>query len=737
MQVKLLIYGVIQGVGFRPFIYRIAHKLNLKGYVKNTSSHVEIVLDGNKKKIEAFLTHLKAHPPIISIKDVELKEGDYGDFKEFRIIKSSFTQRTLITIPPDIGVCNNCLKELRNEANPRHNYWFITCTNCGPRFTITKQLPYDRKNTTMANFNMCKLCESEYKDPLNRRYHAQTVACPNCGPNLILYDNHFNKIYSTNPISEVATLLQKGKIIAIKGIGGFHIAALSTDDETIKELRKRKNRKEKPFAIMAPSIKIIKSFAILNKLEEQLLVSWQRPIVLLKKSQNYWLSELIAPKLHNIGVMLPYTALHYLLFDFIEEPIIMTSANKTSEPTIITEKDASTKLTNIVDYFLIHTRPIHQRCDDSVIRVINHKKAFLRYSRGYIPTYLDIGLTNKNILALGAEQDNTFTIYTLGKAYLSPYIGNTANYDTFISLKHTLKKFQHLLNINKFDLVMCDLHPEFNTTKLAEKFSKPLIKVQHHFAHLAACMAEHQLTKAIGIICDGYGYGLDNNAWGGEILLLQRKKLKRIAHLEYQPLIGGDIATLEPLRIVVGILSKFLDLKEIKKYVPLEKVKIWCNQLSNNFNITLSSSCGRFLDAISAYLNICTKRTYEGEPAIKLESVAYKGKRLIDLPIKITSHDEEKVIYTTPIFETLITLKEKPEDIALSVHYAIAKAFAKIVKPYKIPICFAGGVAYNELINSFLKNQIEFYVQESTPRGDGSISLGQIYINKFLDTVHQ
>jgi hydrogenase maturation protein HypF len=741
---------MIQGVGFRPFVYRLAKRFNLKGYVRNTSGGVEILIDGNKVSIKNFLDYLKNKPPALAqIESIDVREGYFGTFTSFSIIKSSKQPDISTLIPPDMGICEDCLRELHDKENRRFGYYFITCTNCGPRFTLIKEIPYDRIRTTMEPFKMCPFCESQYKNPLDRRYNAQTTSCPECGPKLSLFDRK-GKVIRGNSIEKAMSLINRGKILAIKGVGGVHLTCLTTDDKIIKKLRRRRGKPQKPFAIMAEKIEMIKSFAIVNRKEEELLKSWQRPIVLLKKSKDYWLSEYLSPGLHNIGVMLPYSGLHYLLFEKIEEPLVMTSANLPDEPTIKDEKEAFEKLSSVADYFLIHDREIYQRCDDSVVRVIDDKPVLLRRSRGYTPLPIDLNVeSDEIILALGAELDDIFCIYRNGKAYLSQHIGDTSNYDTFLDLKQNLNKWMKLLSVDKFDRIVCDLHPRFNTTKLAEelseKYSCGLTRVQHHFAHLASCMAEYGLKEAIGIICDGYGFGLDKKAWGGEVLVIKNGKFERVGHLEYQLLIGGDLATKYPLRIVIAILSKFMDETKIRKTtkqlnlrIPEQNIKVWFKQLESEFNVIESSSCGRFLDAVSALLGVCSERTYEGEPAMKLESLALKGKKLIELPVKVKRIGGEYVLDTTSIFEETLNHidKTRKEDLALSVHYTVAEGLSKIVKKvmrdHKIKaVCFSGGCAYNELLNKFLSEKLKILAQSKAPCGDGGISLGQVYY-KFL-----
>lgn len=737
IQTKILVNGLVQGIGFRPFVYRLAKNLGLKGYVKNTAQGVEILVDGKESDIKKFLEYLKSnHPPMARIDFIDAKIGNFGRVDSFKIVKSSDKKTISTLIPPDIGICEECLKELYDRQDNRFKYFFITCTNCGPRFTITKEIPYDRIRTTMRPFKMCSFCNSEYTDPLTRRYNAQTTSCQKCGPSLSLLDNKGKRI-SGDPVAQTGRLISSGEIVAIKGVGGVHLACLASDDKVVRKLRNRRKKSDKPFAIMARDIKMIRTFTEVGKEEEKLLESWQRPIVLLGKSSNYWLSDQISPGLHNVGVMLPYSGLHYLLFGYVDGPLIMTSANLPDEPTIIDRNEAFKKMGDAADYFLFHDREIYQRCDDSVLRVVGGKTIFLRRSRGYAPLPTDFKFkTQEKILALGAELSNTFCVYKDGEAFVSQHIGDTYNYDGFLALQKDLKKWMRLFGISSFNVIACDLHPQFNTSRLAEqlsnKFRAKLVKVQHHFAHLASCMAENGLEEAVGIICDGYGFGLDGKAWGGEIIVAKKGKFERVGHLENQPMIGGDAATAYPERIAVGILAKRFDAKKIASgmKLPVGKVKIWTNQIEQGFNSTESSSCGRFLDAVSAFLGVCRYRSYEGEPAMKLESLALRGKMLVELPIEI----EKDVLKTTPIFERLFELgKERKEDLALSVHHTLSKGMAqlarKVAKDEGIKtICFSGGVACNELFNKFLRKEIpNLVVQTKVPCGDGGISLGQVY----------
>jgi len=683
LRVKVQVTGIVQGVGFRPFIYRTAVEKDLKGYVKNRGdAGVEILLEGSKSAIHEFLSDLKLKkPPLAQIFETTSSEsGGKEEYTEFTIVKSSSeTGLSGSVIPPDIAICNDCLTELRNPKDPRFDHFFITCTNCGPRFTIIEKLPYDRENTTMREFSMCSFCLKEYKAPLNRRFHAQTIACPDCGPKVYLTNSKGKTVKTPDPVRESGKLLSKGHILAIKGYGGFHIAASTTMNEPLRRLREAKHRNQKPFAIMARDLEAAKSFTNMNKREQDLLTSYSRPIVLLNKSSNYYLSDLIVPELHNVGVMLPYTALHYMLFDQVDDPaFVMTSANPANQPIVNDNNEALTTFGNIVDYFLFHNRKIAQKCDDSVARVHKNSAVFIRRSRGYAPAPIRLKQKTKHAtVGLGAELNNTFCIINGDKAFISQHIGDVENVETKAFLIQATK---HLIGLtqSKVDTIACDLHPKFTTTKLAKDLAQEndwqFIQIQHHHAHAAALMAEHNTEETVCICCDGYGYGPNGEAWGGEILLCTRKHnyYKRLAHLQPQPLPGGDLATQYPLRTAAGILHNQNDIEhwltQNSNHLPhgREEVGMILQQLSKNVGTVETSSCGRVLDAVSAVLGICYERTYEGEPSMKLESAATGGHDKLRLQPMIKNDTLNTTRMVSTIFEQRNRLPK--QDLAYSAH---------------------------------------------------------------------
>jgi hydrogenase maturation protein HypF len=756
LRVRINVTGIVQGVGFRPFVYRLAVRNGLTGYVRNRGdAGVEILIEGKEQAIPNFLRDLKEKkPPLAQIHDIITRtlQGKNKHAK-FTIYKSS--EETALSgsvIPPDIAICNECLAELRDPKDPRYEYFFITCTNCGPRFTIIDRLPYDRANTTMREFPMCGFCRKEYADPLNRRFHAQTVACPTCGPKAYLTTRDGEPIQHKDPVREAGRLLSEGAILAIKGYGGFHVAASAVKEKPLLALRKAKHRRMKPFAIMARSLSATKTFAEVTAKEEELLTSYARPIVLLNKSSECSLSPLVAPDLHNVGVMLPYTALHYMLFDRVgDATFVMTSANPPDQPIVKDNDEALETLGGTVDYFLFHNRKIAYRCDDPVTRVHGSHSAFIRRSRGYAPA--PIMLTEKAkrcVVGLGGELNNTSCVLLENKAFISQHVGDVENVETKVFLQEATNHLIRLTN-SHVDAITCDLHPKFTTTllaqELAEKNGWQLIPVQHHHAHVAALMLEHAVDEIVGIACDGYGYGLGGEAWGGEILLCSREiaGFKRLAHLEPQPLLGGDAATRYPLRVAAGILNKKVNVEDWllknSKHLPHgeTEAKLILQQLKKDSGITETTSCGRVLDAVAAVLGVCYERTYEGEPAMKLESAAMKGKDALKMKPILNGNVLDTAQLLLAIFENRDRLPKA--DLAYSAHAYLAKGLASLAVEKALEsgvksVGFSGGAACNEILASLMRETVEaagltFLVHEAVPAGDGGVSFGQAVVGGF------
>ena len=787
---KVLVEGIVQGVGFRPFVYRIATELELTGYVRNLGNVVEIIIQGSDEEIDNFIFKLQNElPPIAKINNLETEElENIEQYSDFTIKESSDSFSGTSVIPPDLAICDKCLEEINDPNNRRYNYPFNACTDCGPRFTVIENVPYDRDKTTMDDFPLCEECEVEYKNPLDRRYHAEASCCEVCGPSLELYKNDNQnpvKIESEDPLKDTAKLLDEGKIFAIKGIGGTHLVANVMLEETVHILRERLGRENQAFAVMSPDIDTVKRYAIVSKAEEETLLSKERPIVILKKNNEYNFAESVSPGLHNIGVMLPYAPLHHLLFNHTDTPAyIMTSANVPGEPMMITNEEILKNLDTIADYYLIHNRRILNRCDDSVARFRNNELAFIRRSRGYTPepydlkgkyTSLNPEFDNLNILALGPELDVTFTILKNSKAYVSQHIGNTNKYRTYEFLQEAIKNMMRITKTDSFDAIACDLHPQFFTTKLAkelaEEYDCPLIPVQHHHAHGISLLNDHftedeKNNEMIIIAADGVGYGADGNSWGGEILYTNIKDFERTASLMPQKMPGGDLCTKYPVRMLASILSNPDSAYEKEKYSEdyikellnnnyidsfqhgAIEIKSLFRQMETNLNVGINTSTGRVLDSVSTALHICDKRTYEGEASMKLESYAYEyneNDALEDFPIIIEEYEDENgkrmVLDTTAILRYIVDKMEEGENLnkiaaagQKAVSIGLARLAVESAKEKGIKTIGAtGGVFYNEAITSYIKDYVEsegleFIQHINSCPGDGSVSLGQAIV---------
>jgi hydrogenase maturation protein HypF len=751
MQARILVKGIVQGVGFRPFIYRLATRLELAGFVRNRADAVvEILLQGPKERLDAFLEALNnERPPMARIQDVsvEFMHSDEVGLNGFQIVASGQERReTGSTIPADIAICSNCLSELRKPTDRRFDYFFITCTDCGPRFSAIERLPYDRPNTSMVDFPMCKDCEAEYRNPSDRRFHAQTVACPKCGPKALLVKSDGTSVDTDDPIREAGRLISAGRIVAIKGVGGFHLAASTLLPDPLRRLRSSKKRRQKPFAVMARDLAAVTTFARVNRVEEELLTSYHCPIVLLEKSDNYTLSEQIAPNLHNVGVMLPYTGLHVILFDSTQErAFVMTSGNAPNEPIVSENEEALKKLGDVADYFLLHDRRIVNRSDDSVARVVEDSAAVIRRSRGYAPTPILLGSkASKCAIGTGAELNASPCLVVGQRAYFTQHIGDL---ETDVTVKFHMEALANLRRLvgGTIEAVGCDLHPNFNSTRIGESLAEEngirAIKVQHHHAHVRALMAEHGLDEIVGVCCDGFGYGADGTAWGGEILVCRGSKYQRAGHLETQPMVGGDLATTYPLRMVAGIqrddaaTAEWLMSRQYLFRHGKTEIETIFKQLKKR-DFTLTSSCGRVLDAAAALLGICYERTYEGEPAMKLESAAIGGRYTLGIEPVIQGN----VLLTTPLIHELFgKLNENSiRDMAFSAEEYLARGLAELATAEAQregirSIGFSGGVAYNAHIVStaarIARSQgFGFLLHKEAPPGDEGIALGQALV---------
>jgi hydrogenase maturation protein HypF len=647
------ITGVVQGVGFRPFVYGLAARYGLAGWVRNTSAGVEMEVDGLRDALRQFVTALSAEaPPLAKIDSMDVIDIAGNGFSAFEIRPSIAQPDDFMPISPDIALCDDCRRELFDPADRRYRYPFINCTNCGPRFTIIKDIPYDRPFTTMADFILCEDCATEYADPLNRRFHAQPVACPACGPQVWIVDKKTGKQVNKakadasfqsaigNPqsaIERVQTRLARGEIVAIKGLGGFHLACDATNDEAVRTLRERKGRVDKPFALMAANVEAIESFCEVTPEERRRLESNEKPIVLLRRKADSSISTHVAPGQSTLGVMLPYTPLHELLFhpsSLIPHPLVMTSGNVSEEPIATANDEAVARLSSLADVFLLHDRDIHVRCDDSVVRVFEDRELPLRRSRGYAPYPVKLPFAVPPLLAVGGELKNTFCVAREGYAFLSQHIGDLENFETLRSFEDGLDHFERLFRITP-QVIAYDLHPNYLATRYAldraKKQGLRAIGVQHHHAHIAACMAENGLSgerPVIGVAFDGTGYGSDGAIWGGEFLVADYHGFERAAHLDDVPLPGGDAATKNVYRIALSYLRQ-AGIEWTDDLAPVayalrftqhaDTLSILAHQIRTRINSPLTSSLGRLFDAVASICNVRQIVNYEGQAAIEFE----------------------------------------------------------------------------------------------------------------------
>ncbi len=769
------ITGIVQGVGFRPFVYRLAKQHQLTGWVKNTSAGVEITVSGHPNNIEEFETQLPLQAPSLSRIDQFTSYPIASDhFSDFRIIESQEIDTAFIPISPDISICEDCFRELFNPADRRFLYPFINCTNCGPRFTIIKDIPYDRPNTTMAGFPMCPACSDEYHDPENRRFHAQPVACPACGPQVWLEKRDAslfpNESFLEKPVIQVAQeQLLAGNILAIKGIGGFHLACDALNPNAVSTLRKRKGRVDKPFAVMMADIDTIKKHCYITPAEIELLVSRERPIVILPRKPESPIAAEVAPRQLTIGVMLPYTPLHYMLFynytrqsyaSFPLEVLVMTSGNRSEEPIATDNNLVHEQLNELADIYLMHNRPIYIRCDDSVSRVIhlNDGKSQsypIRRSRGYAPNPIRLDWELPQILACGAELKNTFCLTRETYAFLSHHIGDLENFETYQSLTDGIEHYEKLFRI-KPEVIAHDKHPNYLSTHYALQRAKEenltLIPIQHHHAHVASCLAENHWennTPVIGVSFDGTGYGDDGAIWGGEFLVASYTNFERYAHLQYFPLPGGDRSIRFPARIALSYLySRGINWSEsLPSYNSLcaEERQLLKSQLDHRINLVETSSMGRLFDLVAALLDIRQRINYEGQAAIELEAIA-DPIVTETYPFETLSRGQGLEIDVFPMILHIIEDTQlgliPASQISARFHNTIAEitlqTCTQIHKNRGIKtVALSGGVWQNmtlltKVISLLEQAGFNVIIHHEVPTNDGGISLGQAVIAGFM-----
>lgn len=758
--------GIVQGVGFRPFVHNLAMQYGLLGWVRNTSAGVDIEVDGPFSALEAFVPALRSQaPPLSRIDELTVTFHAPGGFKAFQILESAAIPEAFQPISPDVAVCDDCLREMRDPGDRRFRYPFINCTNCGPRFTIIRDIPYDRPLTTMAQFAMCEDCRREYLDPADRRFHAQPVACPNCGPKVWL---ELSGLVSGQAaavgefcIREARSLLSHGGILAVKGLGGFHLACDATRPEAVRELRRRKLRVDKPFAVMMRDLTTIEKHCRLDAAERDLLISSARPIVLLRRRSQSPIASEVAPGQGWLGVMLPYTPLHHLLLeeaDGFPEALVMTSGNLSEEPIAIANDEARQRLASLADAFLMHDRDIHVRCDDSVLRVFRESAGHfagsagvaaifpLRRSRGYAPFPVKLPWQAPPLLASGAELKNTFCITNRAYGFMSQHIGDLENYETLKSFEESVGHFEHLFRVRP-EAIAHDLHPDYLATRYAVRRAEndhlPLIGVQHHHAHVAACMAEHGLDgsqRVLGLAMDGTGYGEDGSVWGGEFMVADYLKFERAMHLEYFPLAGGDAAIKQPARVALGLLwSLGMEWKDVlapvQALTPVELGNLR-TQLERGINAPLTSSMGRLFDAAAALAGVRQAVNYEAQAAIEFEALA-DDREEAGYPFEIDSG----LIRLGRAVQAMVADLQALVDlgrISARFHNGLARMFLTAVRGMQADtgindVVLSGGVWQNITLlrrTLSLLSQAGFrvYIHREVPANDGGLALGQAVI---------
>ena len=770
---RIHITGIVQGVGFRPFVYGLAARYGLSGWVRNTSAGVDIEVDGNTQMLDSFVNSLRSQlPPLARIDSFDVSIGDSQGFSGFEIIPSEAVEGAFQPISPDVSICPDCLRELLDPTDRRYRYPFINCTNCGPRFTIITDIPYDRPNTTMALFDMCGDCKAEYTDPLDRRFHAQPVACAVCGPQVWLEAADGRRIAERDPaILATQKLLIEGKILAIKGLGGFHLACDATNAKSVAELRRRKLRVDKPFALMLPDLASVEQHCFVSEAERRLLESRQRPIVLLRRKPGSAIVEEVAPKQDSLAVMLPYTPIHYLLFAAEAgsskssspiPPLVMTSGNLSEEPIATGNDEARLRLASLADAFLMHNREIHTRCDDSVVRVLSdamtsHESEkmpaskpdniyFLRRSRGYAPDSIKIPKTIPSILATGPELKNTFCLTRQNYAFVSHHIGDMENYETLRSFEDGIGHFERLFRIQP-EAIGCDLHPDYLSSRYglqrANQNELPIFRIQHHHAHIAACMADNGLDGShpiIGLAFDGTGYGEDGAIWGGEFLVADYAGYQRPYHLAYFPLPGGDAAIKRPTRTALALLwSLGMDWED-----NLAPVRDLCFedrqalriQLERSLNTPRTSSLGRLFDAAAAMAGVRQMVNYEAQAAIEFEAA-------LD-PSEVGTYRFEIKGETVEVVEAIrALLSDVHAGVSIPVisarfHNGLAELTVQVCKEIRRQtgigeVALSGGVWQNMALleratRGLRKDGFIVYLHHQVPANDGGLSLGQAMV---------
>ena len=736
--------GIVQGVGFRPFVYQLARCRGLNGEVANTSNGVVIRLEGPCEEIELFLNELEEKPPPLAyVVKVRVREAPYSGFADFSIAPSRKNEKRSTLISPDMSVCDDCLEELFDPGDRRFEYPFINCTNCGPRYTIIEDIPYDRPKTSMRHFAMCGLCRKEYDDPRDRRFHAQPNACPECGPRVVLLDSHGEKAACDNPVEKAAQLLCAGKILALKGLGGFHLAADAENDRAVAMLRQRKHREEKPLALMALDMETVRLFADPTDDDERLLKSARRPIVVVEKKTSSRIAEQVAPGNGNFGVMLPYTPLHYLILSKFGGPLVMTSGNLSEEPICIENEDAFARLSDIADFFLVHDRDIYLRSDDSIVRGMGGQARFYRRSRGYVPMPVFLRRTFPPVLACGGELKNTVCLIKGDKAFLSQHVGDLENLATLDFFRMTIDHMKRIIDVEP-EVIACDMHPDYLSTRYAmEQDDLPVIPVRHHHAHIVSCLAENKRTgPVIGLAFDGTGYGADGTVWGGEVLIADEKKFERAGHLDPVAMPGAAAAIREPFRMALSYLRHVhgenvydIGIPFLEKSDP-GKARIIFEMIEKKINSPQTSSLGRLFDGVAALLGLRDRAAFEGQAAMELETAA-KGlsSECYDFLWECGS---ARIVSLVPIIEGVVEDLRRGEDvgeISGKFHSTLVRGFSRMCVEIREEtgidtVALSGGAFQNKLLFEGLLRQLqgagfEVLTHRLAPCNDGGLALGQ------------
>lgn len=727
---KITIKGIVQGVGFRPFVYREAIRYGICGYVCNTPDGVQIEAHG--EQCEPFIEALRTDLPERSrIDSLTFERCEYADYAGFEIRQSALGQSS-VAIPLDTALCPTCQMEMDDPSNRRYHYPFINCTDCGPRYTIIQTPPYDRVRTSMKHFAMCPECSAEYHDPLSRRYHAEPISCPECGPKLSFLDNRGEEMIG-EAISLAVDMLRSGKIIALKGLGGFHLMCDATSDKAVAELRLRKHRKSKPLAVMFNSIEQLESYAKISEAEKKLITGMIKPIVIVDALKGTDLSSLIAPSIGRIGVFLPYTPLHRLLFEQIDFPMIATSANISDEPIMVRSSEIVSRLSHVVDGILDHDRVIVNALDDAVIQIAEGRSVMLRMGRGYAPhTFLNHA-HDRAILALGAHQKSAIALGVKENMVLSPHIGDLGSIEADGYFERTLQTFKRFYDAEP-SLLVHDLHPQYASTQYAAEQKKEHYGLQHHYAHILACMAEYALDESVlGFAFDGTGYGEDGKLWGGEVMIADTHGYQRIGHVKPFALLGGDKAIKEPRRIALSLLFESFGLDEVlnlksptvEAFLPHE-IRTLHHMWSKGINAPRSSSIGRLFDAVASLGGFIHTLDYEGQGGMIMESFADDS---IMEPFSFHIHDSQ--IDISPMIQEIVSMQLEQKIIASRFLATIEAMIEYYANTYpELPIVIGGGVFQNRALMSRLYRRFgekRFYAQQQTPINDGSIALGQLY----------